>query len=337
MFHKNSIRLSAIYLAIIATICLCFSGAVYQLSVQELDRGLRRPGLIVGSGPGGQLLSDESRQQIIQDRELQYQTAKSRIIGRLVSVNLFILVVGGMLSYYFARRTLQPIEAAHEALERFTADASHELRTPITAMRTENEVALLSKNPTSGEVNELLSSNIEELEKLTDLTNGLLQLAHVENHTQLELKEHSAYMLAAKAKDKASKAANKKDISIKLQVPKKLKIKCNDANIVEVLVILLDNAIKYSPKNSTVTVIGRGTKKQVILSVVDEGQGIESTQLPHVFDRFYRADSSRSKNNEKGYGLGLAIAKNIMSVHDGSISIESKVGVGTTVTLTLPN
>ena len=143
-FHKTSLKLASLYLAIIVAISLFFSIAIYQVSISELERGLRRP-LPVFEGSG---FSNRLREQLIEERISSYEEARSKLIARLVLANMLIVVFGGCLSYYLALRTLKPIEDAHEAQRTFAASASHELRTPITAMRSENEVALMDPNLT---------------------------------------------------------------------------------------------------------------------------------------------------------------------------------------------
>ena len=331
-FHKPSLKLAGFYLLIIMGISLFFSITVYQLSVHELGRGLRRPNPVLGRP--GQGITQQLRDEIETKQEELYEEATSRVLSRLFIINLIILTGGGVLSYYLARRTLQPIEEAHNALERFTADASHELRTPITAMRTEIEVALLDPKLTLGGSKQILSSNLEELGKLGSLTEGLLRLAR----SDVQLEKHTVVIAdaAAEAIKKVSANAKQKNIDIKLKTPLKQAVFANQQALVEALVILLDNAIKYSPKDTVIVIKSAEKENFVRLSVIDKGQGIKATQLPYIFDRFYRADSSRAKQDSGGYGIGLAIAKSIVDAHGGNIYAKSTVGEGSTFTIELP-
>jgi signal transduction histidine kinase len=333
MFHKTSTKLAGLYLAVMMVISLFFSINVYQLSVQEFDRGLRRPGPALNRGPEMGLPS-VTRDQILQEREQQYETAKSRVLGRLVVINLLILVGGGVLSYYLALRTLRPIEEAHESLERFTADASHELRTPIAAMQTEIEVALMNPKLTLKESKEKLKSNLEELAKLTMLSEGLLRLARLEN-SDITGQDVLAETVIRRAIGRVLPLAEKKHILIKTPDNIRGKVVADEDSLVEAFVIVLDNAIKYSNEKTEVEITSRQERHQIIIQVKDNGIGIKATALPHIFERFYRADSARSKQTD-GYGLGLAIAKNIIDMHEGEISITSASGKGTTVTISLP-
>ena len=107
-------------------------------------------------------------------------------------------------------------------------------------------------------------------------------------------------------------------------------------SLVQLLVILLDNAVKYSPPGKTIEVSSQRQGDQVVFSVKDQGAGIERSALDHVFDRFYRADSSRTKANTEGYGLGLSIAKMIADLHEGTITLTSRLDHGTTAVVALP-
>jgi signal transduction histidine kinase len=335
-FHKASIRLAGLYLVIMMAISLFFSLNVYQLSVQEFDRGLRRPGGNPGIGsPLERLLPDDLRQQIDDEREAQYEEAKQRVITRLLLINAVILVGAGALSYYLARRTLRPIEEAHEVQSRFTADASHELRTPIAAMQTEIEVALMNPHLTLDQTKRQLRSNLEELDKLTRLSEGLLRLARMENGDLLKDKVNVLTILQ-RAVDRVLSAAEAKRILISLPKGADAVVVGDEDSLVEALVTVLDNAIKYSNEKTKVVVTITKERRHVVLHITDQGIGIKATELPHIFDRFYRADTARSKQSVHGYGLGLAIAKNIIDAHNGTISAVSKRGKGTTFTVILP-
>ena len=332
--HQGSLKLAGLYLGILVTISIFFSATLYQTSMQELERGLRRPTAVI-NGPIGPGFSTNIRQQLIAEREVQYDEAQERILNNLVIINLIILIGGGALCYYLALRTLKPIEEAHEAQSRFTADASHELRTPITAMRTENEVALLDPKLSLAEAKKQLQSNVEELEKLTTLSEGLLRLAQIENN-HLEKVPVSAKAIAHTAIERVVPRAELGNILIKSQVQTNVEVRVDEVSLTEALVTLIDNAVKYSPNKSEITVKVMQQQKHVMFKVTDKGIGIRADELPHIFERFYRADTSRTKQKIEGYGLGLAIAKSIVDAHGGHLAAQSKPGKGSTFTLTLP-
>lgn len=334
MFEKASVKLTLLYLAILMAISLFFSATLYQAYLSELEHGLRRPGNVFELEilPG---LSRSIRDQILAAREQQFEEAKDRILIRLLLLNMIILTGGGLVSYYLAKRTLQPIEEAHESLERFTADASHELRTPITAMKSENEVALMDPKLSLNEARLQLTSNIEELDKLTNLTEGLLRLSRLDNH-KLSFEPSEAGLIVEEAIKRVTPQAEAKAIQISSQISSVKTLNADASSLTEAIVILLDNAIKYSPEKSEIK-IWVGQESQFVTFVVsDIGTGIKARELPHIFDRFYRADSSRSKQETTGYGLGLAIAKSIAEAHHGKLLVKSTPGKGSCFTLKIP-
>jgi two-component system sensor histidine kinase CiaH len=335
MLHEAATKLALLYLAIIMAISLFFSANVYQLSMHELDRGLRKPGSILDTFSKDDILPP-ALQKLRAAQEEQYREAQRHILDRLIITNILILAGGGLLSYYLAIRTLRPIEEANEAQSRFTADASHELRTPIAAMQSEIEVALMNPKLTLEEAKEKLRSNLEELARLTDLSEGLLRLAQLENN-ELEKKPISTAHLAQSAVNRVLPLAEKKHILITTDIQHDATILGDEASLTEVLVILLDNAVKYGPEKSEVTMQVQKHQKNAVIQVIDQGIGIKATEMPHIFDRFYRADSARSKQKAHGYGIGLAIAKNIVEAHAGKITAQSRLGKGSTFTITLPH
>jgi signal transduction histidine kinase len=255
---------------------------------------------------------------------------------RLIELNLLILVASALAGYYWARRTLGPIEEAMEAQGRFAADASHQLRTPLAAMRTEIEVALRQKQISDSEARELFGSSLEELAKLEGLAGSLLQLARLESEVvrdQFRAVAVSDLLAAARASLKA--AAKAKDI--KLQSAKtadRFEIMGEPDSLQQIFQILLDNAIKFSPEGSTITI---GTQKRAhtgAIAIADRGPGISDDEKAQIFDRFWRAQSQTG--DTQGHGLGLAIAQQIASLHKGEIMVADRPGGGSVFTIELP-
>jgi two-component system sensor histidine kinase CiaH len=333
LFHNASLRLTSVYLLIIIFISLLFSVGLYRVSSQELEQSLRRPISQQEKRLFGMDRASEIS-EIIQDRENELEEAQNRLRERLILINIVIVVAGGGFSYLLARRTLKPIEEAHEAQSRFTADASHELRTPITAMRAETELTLTEPKLTLKDARKQLESNIEELDKLTSLSEGLLQLARLDNNG-LEKDFVSVESIVQQAIDRVLKKAEQKKQIISTKDIDSTEIYVNQIAVVEALVTLLDNAVKYSPEKTEIVITKTMQLKSIALSVSDKGSGVKATELPHIFDHFYRADSSRTNSGEHGYGIGLSIAKSVAEVHGGSISAKSTPGKGSTFTLTL--
>jgi len=329
MFHNAALKLTFWYLAIIMALSIGFSFAIYRESSNDLTRGAQRQVGFYNNFLGP---NDFNGFQQMRDDQLSQDQASLR--GHLLEFNLAILVLGGLASYALARRTLKPIEEALATQTRFTGDASHELRTPLTAMQAEIEVALRDKNLSSDEARSLLKSNLEEVGKLRALSDGLLRLARrngvPESNATAELDK-----VVAQAIDRHQKSVNTQKIATNNQVGKLL-VKGDYDSLVELIAILLDNAIKYSPRGSEVKISSSKRGKTAVINVIDNGEGINAADLPHIFERFYRADSSRSKNRTDGYGLGLAIAQQIAEAHHGSIDVKSAPSKGSIFTVHLP-
>jgi signal transduction histidine kinase len=141
--------------------------------------------------------------------------------------------------------------------------------------------------------------------------------------------------ISAEATQKVSAIATAKDIVIENKVDN-IHLKGNETTLTELLVILLDNAIKYSESKTTIKITSYQHDNYAYIKIADQGQGIAKLDLPHIFDRFYRSDLSRSKKETNGYGLGLSIAKKIVEDHKGSIKVKSILGKGSIFTIKLP-
>lgn len=332
LFERTSIKLSLTYLAIIMAVSLLFSGWIYRLSVQAVEEAVvhRRPitrELLLRNPNLAQALTEEKLEAV--------SNAKKRIAENLFFANVGIMLGGGALSYLLARQSLQPIEEAHKAQAQFTSDASHELRTPITAMRSETELALTDKKLTLHKAKKQLQSNIEELDKLTQLSNDLLQMTRAE-YTPLQRSIVTMEDLISTVVDGLQATIKKRKQQVVVAAPSSLTATVDEVKIRRVLTILLDNASKFSPSGSTIEIYAIARKNRVEISVSDSGRGIDSVDQVRIFDRFYQADTARQKGAESGYGLGLSIAKSIVEAHNGSIYVKSKLSDGATFTLTLP-
>lgn len=332
MFESATIRLTAWYLAIVMFISIAFSVALYRTATGELGRGLRKQELVfqqaIPFGNGGAL--------VVSPNNLLRESA-ARLRNTLILYNILILAAAGWGSYYWARRTLQPIEAAHEAQSRFTADASHELRTPLAAMRAEIEVALREKKISSEEARQLLESNLEEIGKLESLANGLLRLARYQGGTAIPDWETLATdEIVEAAVRRVEDLRKQKKIIIDTTEVDHLEFEGDTASLTELLVILLENSLKYSEPAKTVRVETTSDKQTVKIAVADEGRGIKASDLPYIFQRFYRANVSQLAEKVEGYGLGLSIAASIIDLHRGTITVDSRPGEGSVFIVTLP-
>lgn len=315
-------------------ISLLFSLGLYRVASSEIERGVRRQ-----PGPIGQVIRSRNldlMHEIEEEQDATISDVQEKLRNNLLILNLLIATGGGLLSYYLARKTLKPIEEAHDAQSRFTADASHELRTPITAMRAETELTLTEPKLTLEAAKSQLESNLEELDKLTKLSDDLLKLARLDHDSVNKSPENLSNIINS-AVDRIKPLAEKKKQLIIVDKFSDINIRADATSLVEAFVTLLDNAVKYSPEKSQIKVSVKPTKNSVEIKIIDSGQGIKTSDLPHIFERFYRADQSRTKNTVNGYGIGLSIAKATIEFHGGDISAKSTPDKGTTFTVTLPN
>jgi signal transduction histidine kinase len=329
MFESATIKLTAWYLMILMIISLLFSIIIYQVTSSEVNRRLEELQTGIQRQNSFRPLPNFDAGSI---RINQAQEASTNLIISLIYINVFILVAAGIGSYVLARRTLRPIEEAHEAQSRFTSDASHELRTPLAVMKTELEVALRDHALSKSEMRELLTSNLEEVDKLSRLSQTLLQLSRLD-YDNIEKEKLSLEAIVRQTAHRFDKTCDRIKFTAAKSSPL---ITGNRASIEELATILIDNALKYSPPDSLVSIrVGKRAQK-AYLEITNTGEGIRAEDLPHIFDRFFRADMSRTNGAKNGYGLGLALAKKIVEIHSGELSASSAPQHATTFTVLLP-
>ncbi len=325
MFEGARLKLTGWYLLIIMMVSMSFSVVIYQLAGREIEGFARQPRFIVM----GENL------KIIDNRDI-VEAAEKRLFNSLLELNGIILIVSGTMAYLLAGRTLKPIKVMMEEQNQFISDASHELRTPLTALKSAMEVNLRDKKMTIKEARKMIKENIEDVNQLQALSDGLLQLTQPQKNGEIKKEKINIKEAVEKAVLKVETMAESKKIKIEAGKVKNIEFTANKFNIIDLLVILMDNAIKYSPKGKKVWVEAKKTDKTMVLSIKDEGMGIDKKDVPHIFERFYRADSARSREGIGGYGLGLAIAKKIVESYKGEISVKSEIGKGTEFTVRLP-
>ncbi len=314
-------------------VSISFSLSIYRVLSSELDRIARIQRLRMERG-FPQL--PRPPMHTFLDPDLVAET-KKRLQFTLLVVNLGICGASALAGYILAGRTLKPIADMIDEQNRFITDASHELRTPLTALKSEIEVNLRDKNLTLTQAKKLLESNLEEVNNLQTLSDGLIKLTQYQKGDNgLTVGDVSLAALINEAVKKVTHAAKIKHIAI-VDATADYIFEGNKPTLIELFIILLDNAIKYSPKQTTIRVTSEKADTHILIHITDQGMGIDEEDLPHLFDRFYRADKSRTKSHHiAGYGLGLPIAKQIVDKHNGSIKVQSKLSKGTTFTIQIP-
>ncbi len=255
------------------------------------------------------------------------------ILGGGGAAGLALALVGG---FFLAGRALRPIGAAMDRQRAFVADASHELRTPLSLIRANAE--LLQRHPQEPVQANMPALNdiIRETDALSTLVSQMLTLTKADAATTpFVFTEVALHDLVEDVGKQVRVLTDKKELQLDVRVDGPVRVRGDEMRLRELLLILLDNAIKFTDAAGTVGLTLEADGGKAVVRVRDSGSGIPPEALPHLFDRFYRADKARSRA-EGGAGLGLAIAKWIVEAHRGSIRVDSYPGTGTTFTVELP-
>jgi two-component system heavy metal sensor histidine kinase CusS len=230
---------------------------------------------------------------------------------------------------------LDRLKDSFARMAQFSADIAHELRTPVNNLRGEIEVAL-GKARSPSEYQEVLASGLEECQRLSRMIDSLLFLARAEqpksvlNREQIDVGEE-----LERVREFFEPSASEKQVTLNLTAPKGLIASLDRTLIHRAIGNLVENALAHTPPGGHVTLEATGLNDEFVIAVADTGSGISQEHLPYLFDRFYRADRSRTKG-AGGFGLGLAIVKGITEIHGGKIEIASRNGEGTKVTMRFP-
>ena len=230
---------------------------------------------------------------------------------------------------------IQRLHDSFAQVRQFSADASHELRTPLTVMRGEIELALRGRLKPQ-EYRTVLESSLEEIVRMTSITDNLLLLAKAEQGTlDVHFSEVDLQNLVNELFEDSEVLAEQKHIAVRLQENAPITIVGDRDRLRQLFLNLVDNAIKYTPEGGSVTLTARRQNGTALFQVHDTGIGIPAEETDKIFNRFYREDKARSRE-QGGTGLGLSIAKWIAELHRGTITVSSEVNKGSTFTVTLP-
>ena len=260
---------------------------------------------------------------------------EARVRTLLILVNIVLVFVSAGTGYFLAGKSLQPVKKILGEQNQFISDASHELRAPLTAIRTDLEVTLMNKQ-LDKEAQRVLRSNLNEVIYLQNLANDLLELNRYENEKNaLHFTPNSLLDISERAITGVLPLLKEKQVTVDNQIQDS-KVWGDKSSLVRLCTILLENAIKYSDARKIIALHSKLEGSNLIVKVVDQGIGIDEEDKKRIFDRFYRADKARSRYETPGYGLGLAIASLIVQKHAGHISVKSTFGKGSTFTVSLP-
>lgn len=291
------------------------------------------PVVLLTAGVGGYLLSGRAMRPV-QD----IASAARGISEHNLSERLVVPVAKDELRQLSetVNDMLRRLDAAFTRITQFTADASHELRTPIAVIRTTSEV-ILERPRSVEEYEEMVGQILAEAEFTTELIENLLTLARTDaNPAQLQLSPVDARRIVEEMTPGSQALASRHGLAWLSSVePEQILIMVEKQSIRRLLAILVDNAIKYTPQGGTIHLTLRSTATQAVFEIIDSGVGIMPKDLPHIFERFYRGANARYINSD-GSGLGLAIAQWIARAHHGTLEVLSVPGEGTTFQLNLP-
>ena len=309
-------RLALSYLAIIMASSLMFCGIIYIIVSSQIHRSapqnwLKNQPLIV-------------RQEIIEQYENRNTEARTAVIVSLAVLNLSVLIIGAWAGYFLAKRTLAPIERAIRSQARFVSDASHELKTPLTALKTINEVVLRKKSLSEDKARETMARNVSEIDKMQKLIDGLLQLSKSGGFNLQKTNQNLAKLVDGTI-ESLRPIAEVKQIKVVSRVAK-ISRPIYDSAVAQILKIYLENAITHSPVKGQIVV----EFKDGVLRVTDQGAGIAVGEQARIFERFYQIDQARTRSDGSGHGLGLAIVRNICEQCGYKYGVKSKPGKGAT-------
>jgi signal transduction histidine kinase len=256
------------------------------------------------------------------------------LIGAFGGAALAALLLVALGGWVLMRKSTAPVEATMAQMRRFMADAAHELRTPIAVLRTRAEVALQRERDPAAYI-QTLTRVEEEAQRLGAIVTDLLTLAHADAgewpvaHDRLFLDD-----IALDAAEAAHLLARQRGVTVEVGAFEESPIVGDRALVRQLLMQVLDNAVKFTPEGGRVRVDVSADDYASTVVVADTGIGIPAAQISHVFDRFYRAENARER--APGAGLGLSIARWIATAHGATVSLDSTPGTGTTVTLRFP-
>jgi signal transduction histidine kinase len=268
--------------------------------------------------------------QVTRSTEPEYE-ALSKLLAGLLIGGAGGLVLAGVGGWWLAGKSLRPVRVAFNRQHAFVSDASHELRTPLAVIRANAEF-LQQEQPENVEARDIVS----ETDRLSSLVDALLAVARDDDrsakalHMQVDLADVVEVTVASFQTVTADH-----ELELTYATPDDLMVMGDRDQLRQVLVILLDNAVRYTPAGGRIHVQARADGKEAVLTVHDTGIGIPEAALPRVFERFYRADDARNRQSG-GVGLGLAIARELVTRHSGRISVTSTEGAGSTFTVRLP-
>ncbi len=318
MFERARLRLAALYVGLFALVVAVFSASVYLAFTTVLE-----PTFDIGPE-----LSNE------QAAEAAYKAALERVGGALLVGDLIVVLLIGLVAWVLAGRTLGPIREAHLRQRRFVADASHEMRTPLAAIRASAEGALASP-ASEADLRRSLAAIAGSVDRLSRLTNDLLLLARTDELPVARRQSGDLSVLVAEAVE-AFEGAHPDLPRARLSLAPDVRVVVDADEVGRIVANLLDNAIRYGTRapGSRCRITTAAADREATVEVSDDGPGIAAADLERIFEPFHRVLADAA--GPDGTGLGLAIARGLAERNGGRLTVTSQPGAGATFRLTLP-
>jgi signal transduction histidine kinase len=325
LFRSARIKLTLFYFSVTAIIILLFSLAFYFTLSAHYGENFKHEKKI------------ESQQQKEVDKTIKsfqaptFQATNLRLIKYILLIDTFFLFFATIISYFLSQITLRPIEKALDLQKQFSANASHELRTPLAIVKTDFEVALRNNRLNINDYQAIIKSNLEEIDRMSNIVQNILKLSRNDHENKNTF--HSIFkldQLILRIAKKMNILAKNKKIDLKIQQLDQVFFTGNTFDFEDILINLLQNAINYT-KPGGIIEIQLAKKINIIeLSISDTGIGINSKDLPHILERFYKVDQARVQT-ANGAGIGLSLVSELVKKYSGKISITSELKKGTKI------
>jgi signal transduction histidine kinase len=307
IFRRAKLRLALSYAAVQLLLFAAFGIAIYAYVTTAFDYDVAEGDSAVATAEAG------------------FSTLRTGIITAYVA----LIIVIPITSYLLASLAMRPILASFEAQQRFIDDASHEFRTPLSALQAQLELGL-SRQRTTPEYRTILGHSLQSTAQLNAILDDLLVLSRGAHDTNIAMRDVDVSSLIT---DAVQQLAPADAARVLVPAPTDLVISAAPSMLTRTVVNLLTNALRYSPAGSLVTVVATRKGGFARISVEDHGSGMTRQERDLAFDRFWRADTSRAS---EGRGLGLSIVREIVNLHAGRVELESELGVGTTASIEIP-
>jgi signal transduction histidine kinase len=259
--------------------------------------------------------------------------ALQSIIATFLVIIPFVVVITGLVSFKLASLAISPIEESYRELKQFTEDASHELKTPLAAIKANIDVALSKDVDETEYYRKKLSVINQSVNRMVNITASMLYLSKLDSQGVEARRERvDIHALLEEARERFTDAAQKAAIEVTVAGAENLEVQTSREVLEEIVGIIVENAMNFNRPGGKVTLTARSVRGLVEISIADTGIGIAKGDMPRIFDRFYRAEKSRSRETG-GTGLGLAIAHDLAALIGANISVESQEGVGSVFTI----